>query len=177
IPAEPLTLNGSGVANTGALRNLTGNNTWAGSVTLQTDSSVGVDSGRLSMTGAVGDGGSAFGLIKIGPATLEYAGSAANTYGGTTQVNEGTLVLNKGATAIAGGLTVGDAQAGAASASWLQSNQVADASAVTVNSDGSADLNFKTEAIGALSVSGVLVSAGTLAPPGNNTQPGGSLAD
>ena len=40
-----LTLNGTGVADNGALLNLAGNNTWAGQVTLDSDASVGANAG------------------------------------------------------------------------------------------------------------------------------------
>jgi len=53
------------------------------------------------------------GVTKIGPGTLTYSGSAANTYSGLTAVNEGELDLNKPAyvQAIAAyglGLVIGD---------------------------------------------------------------------
>src|SRR5436309_354169 len=51
-----LLLNGAGVGGAGALRNLSGNNTWVGTVTLPTDSSIGVNSStRLAVTGTMQD--------------------------------------------------------------------------------------------------------------------------
>src|SRR6185295_17046883 len=103
------------------------------------------------------------GLTKAGAGTLTLAGSAANTYGGLTRVNDGILELSKaGTNAVGGGVLVGD-NTGAAQSAVLRhqaDNQIPNASAVTVNSDGVLDLNFRTEAVGVLSVNDGLVNAG-----------------
>src|SRR5205823_2133863 len=109
ISNETLTLNGTGVANTGALRNLTGNNTWAGSVTLQTDSSIGVDGGtQLTVNGTVQDPTPAVnpapGLTKVGAGTLVFPN--ANTYTGTTTISNGRLNV-RSATALGGSGSAG----------------------------------------------------------------------
>jgi len=53
-----------------------------------------VGSGGLTVNNVISDGGSAFGLTKMGAGTLTLAG--ANTYTGTTTVNAGTLTLSGG---------------------------------------------------------------------------------
>lgn len=100
-----LNLNGSTSAPTvGALTNSTGTAaTWAGAVTLQSDSSIGGDSGNIVLTNTVT--GSAFGLTKVGADTLTL--SAAQNYatlttsGGTTNLNaalgSGGSILNANA--------------------------------------------------------------------------------
>jgi autotransporter-associated beta strand protein len=115
--AEALTLNGTGVSATGALRNISGNNTYAGLVTLGTATRINSDAGILSLSNtgtitgsglelSVGGAGnttiaSSIGtgtgtLTKDGAGTLTL--SAANTYSGATTVSGGTLQIGNGST-------------------------------------------------------------------------------
>ncbi len=123
VGAEGLTLSGTGVANTGALRNVGGNNTYAGSITLTGAATIGADAGTLTLsrasaplTGAdtdltvagsgdvtvngplqLGTGN----LLKTGPGKLTL-GSAASTYSGSLWIQEGVLSvgsLNKASVA------------------------------------------------------------------------------
>ena len=110
--AEALTLTGTGVANAGALENVTGTNTFAGLLTLAGNTRINSDAGSLTLshtgtiTGATydltigGDGDTRIagiigtttgGLGKEGTGTLTLSG--ANTYGGATQIHGGTLAL------------------------------------------------------------------------------------
>src|SRR5262249_1184723 len=87
---EPLTLNGSGLSNTGALRALSGTPAWAGPVTLNSDSSIGVDTGAtLKISGALSGPAS---LTKAGGGTLILT-NPSNSYGGDTTISGGTLQL------------------------------------------------------------------------------------
>ena len=75
---ETLTLNGSGYNNLGALENVSGfNDTWAAPVTLGSNASVSVDGAgdTLTLNQPIGDGGQGFGLTKVGPGTLDDAGT------------------------------------------------------------------------------------------------------
>ena len=110
VGAEALTLNGAGVSSDGAMRNISGSNSWAGAITLGSASRINSDSGTLTLSGnitAAGKnltvGGSentiisgAIGtttgtLTKDGNGTLTLSG--ANTYTGNTLISAGTLVL------------------------------------------------------------------------------------
>ena len=177
---ESLTLSGTGNGGVGALRNVSGSNTWAGAVDLDAAATIASDAGTLTISGTVdndaflltveGAGDTTIsgvisdtgGLTKAGNGTLSLSGGAANTYGGITTVDAGTVILNKTAgDAIAGNLTIGDG-AGTDTVQLSAANQIADTSAVTVNASGVFDLNDSDETIGSLAgVSGAQVTLGT----------------
>src|SRR6185295_17908860 len=69
----------------------------------------------LDVSAAIG-GNSGNGLTKSGTGTMSLTGTSANTYTGTTTVNDGTLNLNKsGVVAIPGDFVVGNTSSGALS--------------------------------------------------------------
>jgi autotransporter-associated beta strand protein len=86
--------------------------------------------------------------------TLILSGNAANTYTGTTRVNEGTLLLSKpaGVTAIAGDLVIGDdaGDPGTAVVSLGAAEQIDNLVAVTINSDGLWKMNNFSDGVGSL---------------------------
>jgi fibronectin-binding autotransporter adhesin len=109
VGAETVTLNGSGTSGNGALRNISGNNSLSGSISLGSASMIGSDLGTLSLSGGISNGGFTvtFGgigntaesgtisgsgdLAKSGSGTLTLSG--ANTYTGSTTVDGGTLIV------------------------------------------------------------------------------------
>ena len=114
IGAEALTITGAGISNGGALRNVSGNNTYGGTITLANlgGARINSDSGSLALTNASaivtavfrdvtigGEGNTtvsglisgAGSLIKDGTGTLTLSGT--NTYSGTTTINGGKLAL------------------------------------------------------------------------------------
>jgi fibronectin-binding autotransporter adhesin len=152
--AEPLTLNGNGFRDQGALVTQNGNSTLSGTVALASASRVSVAEGStLNLSGVISGGG---GLFKLLPGTLQLSGSAPNTYTGTTVVGEGTLELNKAANvnALVGRVEVGNnaGMPGSDVLRWLANNQVADnpgtgGRELVVETTGLMDLNGFSEGI------------------------------
>jgi fibronectin-binding autotransporter adhesin len=118
VGAEALALNGTGISSGGALRNISGNNSYAGLITLGSATRINSDSGTLTLDVASGNaitgtqnltfGGAgnvtvndaiATGtgtVTKDGAGTLTFAG--ANTYTGATTISAGTLQIGNGGT-------------------------------------------------------------------------------
>lgn len=110
----------------------------------------------LTLSGPVAGPG---GFIKLGTGTLTLTGTAPNTFRGTTEIREGTLILQKssGVTALGGNVLIG---AGTADA-WLRleaDQQIADSAILTFNGvkDAKFELNGHAETIGGLVMSGGL---------------------
>jgi fibronectin-binding autotransporter adhesin len=96
LAAETLTLNGSGIANDGALRSVSGDNSLTGPVTIGGAGAViQVDANSLTLTAAAPVTATA-GLTKTGPGTLILA--ANNSIAGTTTISGGTLQVGSGGT-------------------------------------------------------------------------------
>ena len=99
------------------------------------------------------------GLTKTGAGTLTLSGTAANTFSGGLTINAGTLVLNKtaGVNTMGGTtLTIGDSAGGPGSTvvQLNASNQIPDATAVFINTDGLLGMQGFTDAIGTLTMYG-----------------------
>lgn len=174
---ESLTLNGAGVTSDGALRNISGTNSYAGAITFGSASNIASDSGTLTLSGNINNGGFLFtgsgagnvtitsvisgtgGLTKNGSGTLTLSGASSNTYTGVTTVNAGTLVLAKPGSAIDPAMTIG----GAGSTATVQLGAALQlyGANVTINSQGQLNLNNFDEYIGALTVNGGSVVTGT----------------
>jgi fibronectin-binding autotransporter adhesin len=99
VGLEALTLNGDGSPLSGvggALASFTGSNSWAGTMTLATESWIYIDAGdTLNLTGVITGPGRLrlFGHRTSGPLILSGPGS--NNYTGGTIVDQGTLSLRK----------------------------------------------------------------------------------
>ena len=197
-----LSVTGTGVSGAGAIHNVGGANTLSGAVTLTGATTVATDTGTtLNLTGGItganygltlnGAGtltigsGTTTGVVALGTGgvtinstgTTTFAGTAANTYTGTTTVNSGTLVLGKsaGVTAVNGNLIIGDG-VGAAGSTVVQvatggGAQISANSAVTINSDGTLNLNGQSNTVAQLnatsSAAQVTLGAGTITVGGN----------
>jgi autotransporter-associated beta strand protein len=85
--AEPLTLNGDGFDNTGAL--FGGNGTWSGPITLADSSTIGAASGAIFQLTGVISGPATADLAFAGPGTITLKGT--NTYLGGTTAEAGTV--------------------------------------------------------------------------------------
>jgi autotransporter-associated beta strand protein len=94
VIGEPLRLNGFGISSDGALFNAAGNSIWGGTITLDSDSSIGVASGTsLDITGLITDTGAGRNLTKVGSGQLIFSRTGGNTYRGTTTINDGILTI------------------------------------------------------------------------------------
>ena len=203
VGAEALSLAGTGVSGNGALRNISGTNSFAGNITLTAAAKIQSDVGALTLSGGVtgtnrnltidGAGNTTISgtittgtgtLTKNGAGAVTLSGTSANTYSGATAINDGTLNLNKtaGLNALGtGNVTIGDSVGLASSANLvlLASNQIADNAAITINADGRLGLGTFTESIGTIAGTGLidLSTSGYLTVGANNTSStfGGSL--
>lgn len=154
---EPIFLNTTGLAGGSAIYSF-GSNLLSGPVFLVQSASFDVFSNHVLQISGPISGPS--GLTKIGPGRLVYAGSAYNTYNGTTRVNEGTLVLDRSGgdnRSIPGRLMVGDGLGGEqADAVEVRSlAQISDTAEVTVNDSGALRL-FADETLGSVAGAGRL---------------------
>ncbi|MCX6911618.1 MAG: proprotein convertase P-domain-containing protein, partial [Verrucomicrobia bacterium] len=143
VGAKPLVLNGSG-SSWGALHANFGSCSWAGQVTLASDSRI-HNLTSLELSGPITGTG---GFTKIGSGALTFSGAIANTYLGGTYADAGVLELNKGPYdgAIPHNLSIGSG-----TVRLLASNQIADTSAVAVAAGGHLDMNGFTDYIDKLS--------------------------
>lgn len=175
-----VSVSGTGDGGNGALRNLSGNNSFAGTVNLTGNTTVTASAGSLTASGPVSLGsntltvsgagntslsgvvGGSGGITKTGSGTLTLSGSDANSFNGTLAINDGTVALAKttGTNAIGGGaVNLGDG-AGAGGSAVLRldaSNQIADhAGLITINADGVLQVNNFTESINTLAGTGLI---------------------
>lgn len=123
IASEAVSITGDGVGGArGALASWTGNNTWGGSVTMTGNSSVFVNTGSLAVNGVISGG---FNMTKTGAGNLILGGTSANTYSGTTVVDNGVLTLNKtpGNFAIVGPVQMGGGNTNQPHLRMSQNNQ------------------------------------------------------
>lgn len=113
VGAESLSLSGTGVSNDGALRNISGNNSYGGAITVATASTrINSDSGTLTLGGTIATGSNTLtvggsgnvthtgqltgtassNLVKDGSGTLTLSNST-NTFAGNVSVDAGTLAF------------------------------------------------------------------------------------
>ena len=117
VLGESLSLSGSGVANGGAFRNISGNNSWSGPVTLSTPSRINADAGILTITGGVNGTGSGLTVGGAGATTITTAGINTGTSGTLSKDGNGVLTITAagtytGATTVtAGALNIQNANA------------------------------------------------------------------
>jgi fibronectin-binding autotransporter adhesin len=129
---------------------------------------------EMNISAVIANGGSASGLTKVGPGTLNISGTSANTYTGLTTVNVGTILLGKTANvnAIAnGGLTIGDGINVATVQYTGTSTNMMGTGTLTINRRGTLDFNSKTDTIGNVVISSDTTYLGQI----TNTTGGGAL--
>ena len=131
---KSLTLNGTGISGAGAIDSILGHHSWAGSITLATDTTIAVDADSLTISGVIGESGGARALTKTGAGTLVFVGS--NSYTGATLINAGILQLGS-------------------------SERIGDTSAVLIAAGATLNFNDFDETVGSLAGAGT-VDFGTL---------------
>ena len=111
ITGEALSITGAGSASSGALRNLSGDNTYAGTITLTGAATIQSASGTLTLDVATGNAitATAQNVTFTGAGNISVADAIATTSGSVTKTGTGTLILSgantyTGGTAINGGV-------------------------------------------------------------------------
>ena len=147
--SEAMSIQGTGASGaTGALENVSGANSYAGTITAVGASTISSDSGTLTMTGGLSGGVNALtftGAGNLAVSTTGVSGAAASTKSGT-----GTLTLSA-ANTDTGTMTVANGKVGL-SGSWA----------------GSMTIGNNTSAAAVLSGTGTVTGAVTLATTGSN---------
>lgn len=191
IGGSTLTVGAGGIANDdteaqgiSAPIALAADQTWSASSGSLTFSSVSLGTNELTLGGAqlINIGGavtSADGTARVivNGGTKRLTGGSANTMTGAYVVNSGTLELDKSGTdnAIRGSLVVGDGVGSSDTVRLLRSNQIANASPVSINAGARLDFDGFSDAIGFLSFVGGSLTTGTLGS-GTVTLAGGGLS-
>ncbi|MCE9546734.1 MAG: autotransporter-associated beta strand repeat-containing protein [Planctomycetia bacterium] len=151
VGAEVLTLNGTGVATDGALRNISGTNSWAGGVVLGSASRINSDAGTLTITGGITGTGLALSVGGAGDTTIQTNGINTSTGGTLTKDGNGTLTISAtsnytGNTTISDGVvniqnatalgTTGSTSVASGAALQLQNSIAVSGQALTLNGTG-----------------------------------------
>ena len=126
IGLESLSLSGTGIANGGALRNVSGANTYGGALTLGADSRINSDAGSLTLSNTAAVTGT-FNLTVGGAADTTIA--APLNLGGLVKDGAGTLTLSGTGGTLDGALHAGGGQ-------LRLTGTLSTASAVNVNNGG-----------------------------------------
>jgi autotransporter-associated beta strand protein len=155
VGAEALSLSGTGVSTNGSLRNVSGNNTYRGLVTLGLDSRINSDAGRLTLDVASGNAiTGTYNLTFGGAGNITVADAIATSTGTLTKDGAGTLTLS-GANTFTGLTTISGGTLALGANNTLSS-------AVTV-SGGILDTATFSDSVGAVTLtSGSITGNGTL---------------
>jgi len=154
-------MSGAGTTGNGAIVNTAGANVLTGPITLAGNTTIGVNAGQLTLSGAIGDNGLGYGLTLAGGGTFILSGGSPNTYGGATTLVASTLDLSKTVqNSIPGALVIGNG-VNAALVQETSSDQIGNSATVSVNALGTLDLNNNNDAFFGLSMTGGTVQTET----------------
>ena len=178
-----LTINGTGISNSGALENVLGNNYWTGPITLATASRINSDSGTLNITGTIASGSTALTmggagnitlntvlagartLTKDGNGTLTLNGVSNNTYTGLTTVSAGVLNIQQ---AQALGTTAAGTTVSGGGTLQIQGGITTIAEALTINGGGNNSTNGALESVSGANNYAGLITLGSSARINND---------
>ena len=180
VGAEALTINGGGITNFGALRNIAGDNTYGGTVTLAAQTRINSDSGTLTLSNATAVTGATRNLVVGGAGNITISGAIATTTGFVSKDGAGTLTLSgtntyTGNTTInAGTLNITGSLTGLAASTNLAYGTTAGNTIVNISGSGSVN-NYKNftgaNVAGSIAVMNQTGgSASTLGTGGSDTQ-------
>jgi autotransporter-associated beta strand protein len=164
--ARPLSLRSAGVNNDGGLRNISGNNTWSGLITLGSASRINSDSGLLTISNA-GNITGAYNLRVGGLGNTLIASNLDIGAGTLTKDGTGTLTLSGTGSTMTGSITVSNGMLEATNAGALpgysSSGQlsISNGATLAVNVGGASDWTA-TQVIGLLGNSGAFTTGATL---------------
>jgi len=97
IGAEALSLAGTGISLGGALRNISGNNTYGGAITLSGGTTeIASDSGTLTLGGGIGGTGQALAIEGAGDVAITSTGINTGAAGSLAKTGNGALVIAAG---------------------------------------------------------------------------------
>lgn len=158
VGAEALTINGTGIASAGALRNISGSNTYGGAITLGGTTTIGSTSGTLTLSGAIGAAGNgltftgAGNIIVNGVLTQTGTASLTKSGAGTLTLNAANSLAGTGGIAIDGGTLV------VANTAALSTTRT-----ITLSANGAGTLRLATDtSVAALPVTTSSSNASTL---------------
>lgn len=172
-----ISLAGQGVGGTGALRAVSGTNSWSGTVTAAAPTTIGADAGAsLNLTGPLaaqnnvtftGAGNFTVSGDVYGLGVVQKTGSGTLTLSGNSKMNnarldvlEGTVELNKELNNSQDPI-IGTTSGPAATLRLMANNRIRDDMFVTVKESGTFDLNNKNDGIAGLKLYGGNVQTGT----------------
>lgn len=148
--ARPITINGTGAGgNTGAIRNISGDNIFSGTITLGSASRIHSDAGTCSLTAATAINGSGQTVTFGGNATVTVTGVIGTVAGAVIKENNGTAIFTV-ANTYTGGTTI---TAGAINI--RHANALGTSGTITVNSGGTLQLENNITVSRVLNINGV----------------------
>ncbi|OGV43664.1 MAG: hypothetical protein A2X46_08275 [Lentisphaerae bacterium GWF2_57_35] len=164
---ESLTLAGAGIGSGGALRNISGDNSFNGAITLTASSRINSDSGTLQLGADADISGAGLGLTVGGAGIVDIWGDLPTGTATLTKDGSGTLKLNNfAATRTWSGLT-------AISEGTLEltaANGISDDSAVAISSGATLNMAAGNDTVGSIAGAGsIVLGNSTLTAGGDDT--------
>jgi autotransporter-associated beta strand protein len=165
--AEPLTISGTGIATGGALRNVSGTNTFSGPITLAAASRINSDAGQLTLSAASlplafdltvgGAGDTVIQSAVSGAGAFAKGGTGTVTLAGANSFGSGTLTLGSGSLNVGYLRLTNDAALGNHTTLFLQSAQTGGVSGVQLEGGVTISQALETRGRGNAGTSGYAI--------------------